>query len=61
MKVENEGVVKLLRSGIPHVNRKFIVDKPFWIVMRERENHPYFIGYISELLDSKLWMMMDKL
>lgn len=33
VKVENEGVIKILRSGIPRIGRRFLLDKPFWIVM----------------------------
>lgn len=34
VKVENEGVIKVLNCRMPEINRKFVVDKPFWIVMR---------------------------
>lgn len=45
--MENEGVIKMLRSGIPMVTRRFILDKPFWVVMREKKEHPYFIAHIN--------------
>jgi hypothetical protein len=25
------------------------LDKPFWIVMREKNNHPYFIAHIVNI------------
>lgn len=31
--------------------RRFVLDKPFWIVMRERNEHPYFVAYISDVND----------
>lgn len=43
----------MLKSSIPRIKRRFVVDKPFWIVMRERDNHPYFVAHIVELIDSK--------
>ena len=46
VKVENEGVLKLTKSKVV-VNRSFVLDRPFWVVMREKENHPYFIAHIS--------------
>ena len=39
----------MLRGGIPHIKRRFCLDKPFWIVMREKNNHPYFIAHIVNI------------
>ncbi len=43
--VENEGLVSMSKCR-PKV---FALDKPFWIVMREKLNHPYFIAYIANV------------
>ena len=43
----------MLRSGIPYVKRHFCLDKPFWIVMREKNNLPYFVAHIVNLEGSQ--------
>jgi len=42
-KVENEAVMSMSRS----MPRLFIVDRPFWVVMRQKGCHPYFIAQIN--------------
>lgn len=45
-KVESEGVVWNLKMGVLN-ERSFIVDRPFWVVMRQKGCHPYFITQIN--------------
>jgi hypothetical protein len=47
--VENEGVIGLLGSvGPGSITRKFILDKPFWIAMKQKNStKPYFITHIN--------------
>ena len=48
----------MLKSCVPHVKRRFVVDKPFWIIMREKDNHPYLVAHIVELADSQ-WLFLQ--
>ena len=34
--------------------RKIILDRPFWIVMREAGKHPYLVVFITDLNDSSM-------
>lgn len=39
----------LLRSAVMPTKpkRKFIMNKPFWIVMKQKDGHPYFMVQIN--------------
>ncbi len=48
-KVENEGVIDLVATGVPdEKDRRFVMDKPFWIVMKKaNSNMPYFLMQVK--------------
>ena len=48
-RVENEGYAALVTSaGIRPSSKHLILDKPYWIVLKERSKaHPYFMAQIS--------------
>ena len=47
-KVENEAVIMLSRMCVLNPNkRSFLLNSPFWVVMRESEKQPYFILHVS--------------
>jgi hypothetical protein len=48
-KVENEAVIMMTKCAIISIKpkRTFIVDKPFWVVMKQKGCHPYFIVQIN--------------
>ena len=37
--------------SMPKEKKEVLVDRPFWVVMREVGKEPYFVAFISELLD----------
>jgi len=44
-RVENEAVITSRGAGgKPQITRRFIMDKPFWVVMKRKDSqHPYFL------------------
>jgi hypothetical protein len=44
-RVENEAVIEgLATARMPQITRRFIMDKPFWVVMKRKDSqHPYFL------------------
>ena len=48
-KVENIGVIAATKGKIsrPANIKEIILNKPFWVVMRESESAPYFVSYIK--------------
>lgn len=39
------------------VKRKYIVlDRPFWLIMREKNNHPYLISFVNQPIDAE-WIL----
>ncbi len=49
-KVENQAVITLKKMAMmpsKEVPKRLILDKPFWVVMRQKGKHPYFITHIN--------------
>lgn len=48
-KVENEAVIMMTECKMikPPNLRKFIVNRPFWVVMKQKGCHPYFVAQIN--------------
>lgn len=48
-KVENEAVMVLKRCAMPakDKHKNLIFNKPFWVVMKQKDGHPYFICQIN--------------
>jgi hypothetical protein len=47
-KVENEAVIKMLCKSVSReTHKRLIFDKPFWVVMRQKGSHPYFLTQIN--------------
>ena len=45
--VENEAVIMMNRSmAIFEEPKQFVLDKPFWIVMKEAQKHPYLAVFV---------------
>ena len=52
VKAENEGVIKMLKckGKKPVAEPKHIIlDKSFWLIMKEGGKEPYLVSYIQEL------------
>ena len=50
VKVKNSAKITVLkcRKVCPPQKKYIILDKPFWVIMREKDaNYPYFIAYIN--------------
>ena len=48
VKVENEGAVKMLKKAIrPKEKKQVLVDRSFWLVMKEFKKEPYFVAFIA--------------
>ena len=49
VKVENEGVIKMLRkSKKSKEKREILVNRSFWLVMKEFGKEPYFAAFIAQ-------------
>lgn len=48
-KVENEAVMVMKRCAMiaPEKHRNLVFNKPFWVVMKQKGAHPYFVAQIS--------------
>ena len=50
--VENEANMEVDESASEVSEPKScVLDRPFWVVMREKEKHPYFVAYITHPTD----------
>ncbi len=49
-KVENEAVMILARGAVMPLKhtKNIILNQPFWVVMKEKKNLPYFCAYVVE-------------
>jgi len=53
-KVENEAVMVMNRCMMmPQDLKEFVLDKPFWIVMKEVGRHPYLAVFVRKTTESK--------
>ena len=53
VKVENEGGIKMVRKRAtkPKERKEILVDRSFWLVMKEVGKEPYLVAFISETQD----------
>ena len=51
VKAENEGVIVMTRGISMSEPKKIILDKSFWLVMKEQGKEPYLVAYIKEPKD----------
>ena len=53
VKVENEGAIRMLKCAVKQpIDKKYIIlDKTFWLIMKEGKNHPYLVARIEVPFD----------